>query len=92
VSTEGGFRAVIAAGLANLGTAITEVVAFLFTVSSSMLSEAIHPMADTVNEALLLRGGRRAKRVPYGATRSASSLAGKVTRRLRQGSVKPFSP
>jgi hypothetical protein len=51
VSTEGGFRAVIAAGLANLGIAITKFVAFLFTGSLSMLSEAIHSLADTVNEA-----------------------------------------
>lgn len=29
MSTEGGFRAVIAAGLANLGIAITKFVAFL---------------------------------------------------------------
>ena len=76
MSTEGGFKAVIAAGLANLGIAITKFVAFVFTGSSSMLSEAIHSLADTVNEALLLRGGKRAKRVPdeehqfgYGRTR-----------------------
>jgi divalent metal cation (Fe/Co/Zn/Cd) transporter len=62
--------------LANLGIAITKSVAFMFTGSSSMLSEAIHSLADTVNEALLLRGGKRAKRVPdedhqigYGRTR-----------------------
>jgi divalent metal cation (Fe/Co/Zn/Cd) transporter len=79
VSTEGGFKAVIAAGPAYLGIAITEVVAFLLTGSSSMLSEAIHPMADTVNEALQLRGGKRAKRLRHGATSSAGSLAGKVT-------------
>ncbi len=45
MSTEGGFRAVIAAGLANLGIAITKFVAFALTGSSSMLSEAIHSLA-----------------------------------------------
>lgn len=76
MSTEGGFRAVVAAGLANLGIAVTKFAAFLVTGSSSLLSEAIHSLADTVNQALLLWGGRRAQRRPdeehqfgYGRTR-----------------------
>lgn len=64
MSTEGGFRAVVAAGLANLGIAVTKFVAFLVTGSSSMLSEAIHSLADTVNQALLFWGGKRAGRRP----------------------------
>ena len=63
MSTEGGTRAVVAALLANTGIAITKFGAFAVTGSSSMLSEAIHSVADSGNQLLLLLGGRRAKRV-----------------------------
>jgi cation diffusion facilitator family transporter len=76
MSTRGGTRAVIAAMAANLGIAVTKFAAFVMTGSSSMLSEAIHSVADTGNQALLLIGGRRALRAPdaqhpfgYGRTR-----------------------
>jgi cation diffusion facilitator family transporter len=62
MSTEGGTRAVIAALAANTGIAITKFGAFAVTGSSSMLSEAIHSVADSGNQVLLLVGGRRAKR------------------------------
>jgi cation diffusion facilitator family transporter len=62
VSVEGGKRAIIAALLANAGIAISKFVAFLVTGSSSMLAEAIHSVADTGNQGLLLLGGRRARR------------------------------
>jgi cation diffusion facilitator family transporter len=58
----GGTRAIIAALLANLGIAIAKFVAFLVTGASSMLAEAIHSLADTGNQVLLLVGGRRAQR------------------------------
>ena len=61
MSTEGGMRAVIAALLANLGIAVSKFVAFFFTGSSSMLSEAIHSVADSGNQVLLIIGNRRAK-------------------------------
>lgn len=61
---EGSRRAIIAALLANLGIAVSKVVAFVLTRSASMLAEAIHSFADTGNQALLILGGRRAKRVP----------------------------
>jgi len=64
MSTKGGTRAVIAAMAANCGIAVTKFVAFALTGSSSMLSEAIHSVADTGNQILLLIGGRRASRVP----------------------------
>jgi cation diffusion facilitator family transporter len=62
VSAEGGTKAIIAALTANLGIAVTKFVAFLLTASSSMLAESIHSVADSGNQALLLVGGRRAKR------------------------------
>src|ERR671938_1761505 len=58
----GGTTAIIAALLANLGIAIAKFVAFLVTGASSMLAEAIHSLADSGNQVLLLVGGRRAKR------------------------------
>lgn len=55
-------RAVVAALLANLGIAISKFIAFAFTGSSSMLSEAIHSVADSGNQVLLLIGSKRAKK------------------------------
>ncbi len=57
-------RVVIAAFFANLGIAIAKFVGFGFTGSSAMLAEGIHSVADTGNQALLLLGGRLAKRHP----------------------------
>ncbi len=62
MSTEGGTRAIVAALSANLGIAITKFVAFLLTGSSSMLAESVHSVADSGNQALLLLGGRRARK------------------------------
>ncbi len=62
MSTEGGTKAVIAALAANTGIAITKFGAFFVTGSSSMLSEAIHSVADSGNQVLLLVGGRRSQR------------------------------
>ncbi len=62
MSTEGGTKAVIAALLANLGIAVSKFVAWAVTGSSSMLSEAIHSVADSCNQVLLLIGGKRAQR------------------------------
>ncbi|MGW0506473.1 cation diffusion facilitator family transporter [Micromonospora sp. NPDC003241] len=62
MSSQGGTRAIVAALLANLGIAVTKFVAYLLTSSSSMLAESIHSVADTGNQALLLLGGRRARR------------------------------
>jgi cation diffusion facilitator family transporter len=62
VATEGSTKAVVTAMFANLGIAVTKFVAFLLTASSSMLAEAVHSVADTSNQALLLLGGKRAKR------------------------------
>ena len=62
MSAGGGTKAIVAALLANLGIATTKFIAFLLTRSSSMLAESIHSLADSGNQALLLLGGKRAKR------------------------------
>src|SRR5687767_1268283 len=58
----GGQKAVIAAFFANLGIAIAKFVGFFITGSASMLAEAVHSVADTSNQALLLLGGKKARR------------------------------
>lgn len=62
MSASGGNRAIIAAFLANMGIAAAKFVAWFFSGSASMLAEAIHSVADSGNQLLLLLGGRRAKR------------------------------
>jgi divalent metal cation (Fe/Co/Zn/Cd) transporter len=55
-----GRKAILAAFFANLGIAVAKFVGFFFTGAASMLAEAIHSVADTNNQALLLLGARRA--------------------------------
>ena len=62
MSTGGGTRAIIAALAANAGIAVAKFIGFAVTGSSSMLAEAVHSVADTSNQGLLLLGGKRAKR------------------------------
>ena len=62
MSAAGGTRAIIAALTANLGIAVTKFIAYFLTGSSAMLAESIHSVADSGNQALLLLGGRRARR------------------------------
>jgi cation diffusion facilitator family transporter len=64
MSTGGGRKAIIAALLANLGIAITKFIAWAISGSASMLAEAVHSVADTGNQGLLLLGSRRSKRRP----------------------------
>ena len=62
MSTEGGTRAVVAALTANIFIAVTKFGAWVLTGASSMLAEAIHSVADSGNQVLLLVGGKRATR------------------------------
>jgi cation diffusion facilitator family transporter len=62
MSAGAGTRAIVAALAANLGIAVAKFVGFLLTGSSSMLAESAHSVADSGNQALLLFGGRRARR------------------------------
>ncbi|NDZ94221.1 cation diffusion facilitator family transporter [Streptomyces sp. SID6673] len=75
MSVEGSKRAIIAALLANAGIALAKFVGFLITGSSSMLAEAVHSVADTSNQGLLLLGQQRAAKKadrlhPFGYGRS----------------------
>lgn len=60
--TEGSRKAVLAALFANLGIAIAKFVGFVITRSAGLLAEAVHSVADSGNQALLLLGGKRARR------------------------------
>lgn len=62
MSASGGTKAIIAAFLANAGIAVAKFIAWLLSGSASMLAEAIHSVADSGNQLLLLLGGRRARR------------------------------
>lgn len=60
--TDGSRKAVLAALVANLGIAIAKFVGFVITRSAGLLAEAVHSVADSGNQALLLLGGKRARR------------------------------
>ncbi|HEY0561629.1 MAG: cation diffusion facilitator family transporter [Mycobacterium sp.] len=62
MSSEGGTKAIVAALAANVGIAIAKLVGFVVTGSTSMLAEAVHSLADSGNQLLLLRGGRAGRR------------------------------
>ncbi|MCU1375153.1 MAG: cation diffusion facilitator family transporter [Actinomycetia bacterium] len=58
---EGSRKAILAALAANAGIAVAKLIGFLLTGAASLLAEAVHSLADTANQALLLLGGSRAR-------------------------------
>src|SRR6478736_10291695 len=75
MSSGGSTRAILAALAANAGIAVAKFAGYLITHSSSMLAEAVHSVADTSNQALLLFGQRQSDKEadtlhPFGYGRS----------------------
>ena len=75
MSTEGSSKAIAAALAANIGIALTKFVAAAVSGSASMFAEAIHSLADSGNQLLLIVGGKRSRREatdahPFGYGRS----------------------
>lgn len=62
MSAGGGRSAIVAALGANLAIAVAKFVGFLVTASSSLLAEAVHSVADSGNQVLLLVGQKRGAR------------------------------
>ncbi|MCU1643660.1 MAG: Metal tolerance protein [Nocardia sp.] len=60
MSAGGGKKAILAALSANAGIAVAKFIGAAITGSASMLAEAVHSVADTSNQGLLLLGQRRA--------------------------------
>jgi len=59
---DGSKKAIVAAFGANLGIAIAKFTGFALTRSTALLAEAVHSLADSGNQGLLLLGSKRAQK------------------------------
>jgi len=64
MASHGSKKVVLLALTANFGIAVAKFAAFVVTASSALLAEAIHSLADTGNQLLLLLGMSRASKPP----------------------------
>ena len=64
VKQPSGFLPVIAAFIGNAVVCVAKFIGFAFTGSGAMFSEAIHSVADTANQLLLVIGVKRSSRKP----------------------------
>jgi cation diffusion facilitator family transporter len=62
MSSSGSNKAIIAALGANIGIATTKFIAAAISGSASMLAEAIHSVADSGNQVLLIVGGKKSRK------------------------------
>ena len=62
MAANGSTKVIVAAFIGNGLIAITKFAAAAYTGSSAMLSEAVHSLADTGNQALLYYGVKRSSR------------------------------
>jgi cation diffusion facilitator family transporter len=60
----GNRRAIIAAFIANAGIAVLKFVGWGVTGAASLLAEAVHSVADTSNQGLLIWGNNASRRAP----------------------------
>ena len=81
----GSRRAVAAAIIGNFFVMLAKAGVFFITGSAAMMSEAMHSLADTLNQVLLMVGIRRSSRVAdirfpfgYGAERAVWALMSAV--------------
>ena len=64
MAATGGTRTIVTALIANFTISIAKFFGFVITSSSAMLAEAVHSLADTSTQALLLLGKKRSKKSP----------------------------
>jgi len=84
--SHGSKNTVITAVVGNLAVTIAKFIGAITSGSSAMLAEAVHSLADTANQSLLLLGLNRSERVPdakhpfgYGPERYFWNLVSAIT-------------